>query len=159
MNNNSNKIDWKFFIKYLPAFFALIGVLIFLLSPAVLYSIHNVDNTYVIGLKAIFGYSEKLAGNTIRYLGLSGGLMLAMLLVLAGGTLSTLKTNIFRFVGAVLCIVGGVFFFLAITFVSSVGQGTAISEYLVLGIGSILGGAFSVLAGCISIFNGFALKE
>lgn len=112
------------------------------------------------GLQVAFGYSETNGNLVYNYLAFSFMNLLPYILLLAGVVLLCLSAmgKSFKFVNLVVCclfVVAGVFMFLTLSFVvpaTNLGgylNGINVENYA-LGVGSILGGIFAILAGVAS---------
>ena len=74
--------------------------------------------------------------------------------------MSVLKNKMFKYIGAVLLLLAGIFMFLAVPFSNVIDAGKTLIDLgtvLKLGIGAILGGIFTILAGCVLAFDGYAI--
>lgn len=124
------------------------------------------------GLQQMFGHSvtdNSLVTVTTHYLGFNFLAMLPVLFVIGGAVCAFVDNKIVNFVGAGLLVVAAVMFFVMPNFVTLVdvdtltqasvadkaATATAVSilknSVCGLGIGAILGGVFSVVAGALSV--------
>ena len=142
-------------LSFVPLCLAVIGLIIFLFVPVVNLDRILLDDLKINGLGAICCKIEKSGDNTITYLGFSIGLLFALIFTIAGIVLSTLKKDLFRYIGALLLVLGGIFMFITVPFIN---YQYAIEYTVTLGIGAILGAIFAILGGLASAFNGYALK-
>ncbi|MBR1983327.1 MAG: hypothetical protein IKA12_01405 [Clostridia bacterium] len=149
-------------ISYLPLLSAVLGlvsvVMIFLaaVNYSVVKGVTDLENvvTYS-GLQVAFGFTEgdfisvKVLEfsimNLLPYVLALGGVVVSVFCYLAKGS------KLFAFISAGAFIVSAVFFFLSPSFVVLPKLTALVKENFSLGIGSIIGGALSALAGLVSL--------
>lgn len=146
-------------ISYLPLLSAVLGlvsvVMIFLaaVNYSVVKGVTDLENvvTYS-GLQVAFGLTEGdlfsvefSIMNLLPYVLALGGVVVSVFCYLAKGS------KLFAFISAGAFIVSAVFFFLSPSFVVLPKLTVLVKENFSLGIGSIIGGALSALAGLVSL--------
>ena len=117
------------------------------------------------GFQTMFGYTEKTRLADLNYLGFSFMATLTFVLPLVGAVLTMLKNKIAKYIGVALMLVGAVLMFFIPSFavLATVdGELTYAALSLdkatrTLGVGAILGGVFSGLAGLLAGY--LALKK
>lgn len=141
--------------KFLPLLIIIWGVvaLAMMFLPAVV--VKDTDKTYT-GLQLAFGYSSPIIGggvslkvfefsimNALTYAFVLSGIIFAIIGQLGKGN------KLSSFICALLFVSGGIFFFLQGSFCLPVVAQT--KNLLTLGLGSIIGGVTSILAGISSL--------
>lgn len=138
----------------------IVAIVMFFL-PAVV--VKDTDTVYN-GFKVIFGYTEKGKFMDVTLFEFSVGNLLTFIFVIAGTVLAVLelfakKSKFLSFIIGGLFIAVGIMFFLTVAFcvpnesMTSIVNafGGNIKDGLTLGIGAILGGVFSILAGIVEL--------
>lgn len=125
------------------------------------------ETATISNLKLTFGYSEEVLGKKVAIYNFSFMNLLTYLLVLAGMVFAVLAIlgklgNLSKIISAVCFIVAGIFFFCTIAFCApNIESKDLVSETkkaLDLGIGAILGGILSILAGVAVVVPVFLKK-
>ena len=144
----------------------LLGIIAFVMVFLPAVAIKDSETAYN-GLQVAFGYSEEnILGGTTTYLQFSFMNLLTVILVLVGVVFTVLGmlgkgSKFANLISGVSFIVAGVFFFLSVAFCipeegfsNIIGFfGGNIKDWLVLGVGAIIGGILSILAGAACLGN------
>ena len=153
----AKKIKKSSLMKFLPILLAVIGLLLLLLLPAVLYESNDTTTVYN-GIKTIFGYSDEvnsvLGTTKVTRFESSTILIIALVLSLACGALPLLGNKL-------LNLVAGTAGTVATTLIASTFRlmNCSLSSLLgttTLGIGVILGAIFIGLSALVSLYASYA---
>ncbi len=157
-------------VQYLPVLAFALGIvaIIMMFLPAV--ALKDTDTTYT-GWQSAFGYTTEVLTKKVAILNFSFPVFLSFILMLAGTALALLqfiapKNRLFIVISAVCFLVSAIFWFLTPQLLS-IGKGATfgglinasnVKEYLVLAVGSIVGGICSALA-CVCGVATFVLNN
>lgn len=136
------------YLVYIPVILAVV-VVAFMFLTAVKYTgkiTEKVTAEYS-GWQTIFGYSEKVAGESVAVLKFSILGLLALLLPVAGAILQLSKSKLLKLIGAVCALGGTVMLFLLpnLIILADATKVALVSSVASLGLGGIFAGIISAI--------------
>lgn len=132
-------------LQFLPILLVIVGIVLLLLLPAVVYKVGGNTTTYN-GIKAIFGYQKDVGlGIMVTYFEFSTVLFISLILSFLCGVLPIFNNKLLNLVAGTSGVVATVF--IALITKLAIFNGT-----LIIGIGAILGAVLIGLSALISLY-------